>query len=46
MVSCVAAAILEENKSPIPQFLGGVDAAYYEAVVRDVRAEVSIENNC
>lgn len=37
VVSCVAASVLEENKSPIPQFLGGVDAAYYEAVVRDAR---------
>lgn len=37
VVSCVAAAVLEENKSPIPQFLSGVDATYYEAVVRDVR---------
>lgn len=37
VVSCVAASVLEENKSPIPQFLGGVDAAYYEAVVRDAK---------
>lgn len=37
VVSCVAVSVLEENKSPIPQFLGGVDAVYYEAVVRDVR---------
>lgn len=37
VVSCISTAVLEENKSPIPQFLGGVDEQYYEAVLRDIQ---------
>lgn len=35
--SCVAVAVLYENKSPIPQYLGGIDKEYYEAVLMDVQ---------
>jgi len=43
VVSCVAVAVLEENMSPIPQFLSGVDSAYYHSVVEEVRNVIACD---
>ena len=42
--SCVAVAVLDENKTPVPQYLEGIDKEYYEAVWRDVQKYYGLTN--